>query len=436
MSNFDTKKIRAGYNSEEHNYSVNVPIYQTAAFDLADTDRAARLWALEEKAGIYSRIGNPTVGVLEERIRLIDGGKASVAVASGMAAISYTILALAEGGGNIVAASSLYGGSQDAFKNFYTRLGIETRFVEDRHNPAAYDEYIDENTKAVYIESISNPNAELYNVEDIAKIAHKHGVPLVVDNTVATPYLYSPFEHGADIIVYSATKGLGGHGTTVGGIIVEKGDFNYSPERYPQLYKKLYKSRDRQGNPRSPHDLAPESPLVILIRALYLEYIGAALSPFSAYEIIQGFNTISERLSKQVSSAEKIVEFLETRSEVEWVRHPSAKNSPFKSLAERDFPRGAGAILSFGFKGTLEQFDEFIGHLNYFSYHVNIGDVRSLIVNSPKTTHGEFTAEELKFADIPDNLVRISVGLEDPRDLIEDLENAFNHVFGNERREA
>lgn len=430
MADFDTLRIRAGYDPEEHNYAVNVPIYQTAAFDLGSIRRADSLWTMEDDSPIYTRIGNPTVTVLEERIKALDGAYAALALSSGMAAISYTVLALTENGGNIVAANSLYGGSEDSFSHFFPRFGAQIRFAENRFDPDSYEKAIDENTRGIYIESISNPNAELYDIEAFADIAHKHQIPLIVDNTVATPFLFNPIKHGADIVIYSATKAIGGHGNTIGGIILESGNFIYSEEKFPQFYEKSYKIKDKKGNRRSPYEIDSRSPFIIHLRAFYLEFIGAALSPFDAFLILQGIDTISERVKKQNENAEQIVKYLEGNENVLWVKHPSAKDSKFKALAEKYFPNGAGSILSFGFKGNEEELDSFFKHLDYFSYHVNIGDVRSLIVNSPKTTHAELDAQHLKRADIEENTVRISAGIESAKDLIDDLDKAFKYVFG------
>lgn len=426
---FDTKRIHAGYSSEDHFNAVNTPIYQTAAFDLADIDRARRLWTGAESAGLYTRVGNPTVTVLEQRITELDGGSAAIGLASGMAAISYTVLLLGEGGGNIVSASSLYGAAQESLTHFFPKFGITTRFVKNRTDANEYESLIDENTKAIYIESISNPNIEVYDFEAIAEVAHKHGIPVVVDNTIATPYLFRPFEHGADLIVYSATKGIAGHGNTIAGLVVEKGGFEYSKERFPQFHTKSYKMRDLQGNPRTPLEFAPDSPFVASLRIFYLEFIGATLGAFDAFLVLQGLSTLSERLEKQVATTKKLVEYLENKKEVEWVRHPFAKDSAYKELADKYFPNGAGAVFSFGFGGTRDQFKKFITSLEVLSYHVNIGDVRTLIANPPETTHTELEPHIQELADIPSNLVRISVGLENADDLIADFEQAFQKAF-------
>ena len=426
---FSAKAIRAGYDSSVHFNSVNPPIYQTASFDLQDIDRTRRLWTGAEAGGIYSRVGNPTAAILESRIAELDGGKAAVALSSGMAAITYTLLLLGQGGGNIVAGSSLYGAAQLDLAEFLPKYGIETKFVKDRTNPEAYRELIDENTKAVYLESISNPNIELYDIDAIAKIAHAHGVPVVVDNTVATPYLYRPFEHGADIIVYSATKEINGHGNVIAGLVVEKGDFPFDEKKYPQFYEKSWKMRDLQDNKRSAVEFIPGAPVIASLKIFFTEFFGGALGSFESYLVLQGLSTLSVRLDKKISTVKKVVEFLESRDEVEFVRHPFAKGSEFKTLADRDFPKGPGALLSFGFKGTREQEGIFIKSLKNFSYHVNIGDVRSLITNPPENTHTELDPELRDLAGVPDNLIRLSIGLEDPEDLINDLTQAFEKAF-------
>ncbi len=426
---FSAKAIRAGYDSSEHFNSVNPPIYQTASFDLQDIDRTRRLWTGAEAGGIYSRVGNPTGAILESRIAELDGGKAAVALSSGMAAITYTLLLLGQGGGNIVAGSSLYGAAQLDLAEFLPKYGINTKFVKDRTNPEAYGELIDENTKAVYLESISNPNIELYDIDAIAKIAHAHGVPVVVDNTVATPYLYRPFEHGADIIVYSATKEINGHGNVIAGLVVEKGDFPFDEKKYPQFYEKSWKMRDLQDNKRSAVEFIPGAPVIASLKIFFTEFFGGALGSFESYLVLQGLSTLSVRLDKKISTVKKVVEFLESRDEVEFVRHPFAKGSEFKALADRDFPKGPGALLSFGFKGTREQEGIFIKSLKNFSYHVNIGDVRSLITNPPENTHTELDPELRDLAGVPDNLIRLSIGLEDPEDLINDLTQAFEKAF-------
>lgn len=429
MADFDTKRIRAGYDPAQHNYAVNVPIYQTASFDIGDVDRAERLWTFQETGALYTRVGNPTVAALEDRLRILEDGTGAIALASGMAAISYTFLFLAQGGGNIVVSPALYGGAEDALSHFLPHYGIHAKFVEDRFSPDSYEKAIDENTKGIFLETISNPNAELYDIEAIAEVAHRHDIPLIVDNTVATPYLFHPFNHGVDIIVYSATKGISGHGSVIAGAVIENHTFHYSEEKFPQFYEKSYKLKTAELVPRSPIEVNPDAPLTTAIRGFLLEFIGAALSPFDAYLVLLGMSTISERLTKQVENTKKIVKFLEGRKEVAWVKHPSASGSPYHELAETYFPKGAGALLSFGFKGNREQLNRFIKGLSYFSYQANLGDVRSLIINSPKTTHAELDEHHLVRAGVSDDTVRISVGLEAAEDLIQDLEQALEAAF-------
>ncbi len=426
---FDTLRLKAGYEPKDHNYAVSPPIYQTAAYDFRDVENAAALFGLRELGFLYTRVGNPTVGVLEERVKTLDGGSAAIALASGMAAISYTLLNLAEGGGRILTSPYLYGGSTDSFKKIYPKFGIEFDYAKHIHTPELLGEEITPDTKAIYVESIANPNTTLLDLDAISKVAHEHGIPLVVDNTVATPYLYNPIAHGADIVIYSATKGLNGHGNAIAGLVVEAGKFNYQTEKFPQFSEKYYTLRDINGNHRSFPEVFPDGPFTSRIRFNYLNYFGAALSPFDAYLAIIGLETISERLTKQSNNAFKLAEFLQNHPQVEWVRYPALESSPSYSLYQRDYKKGAGGILSFGFKGTQKERESFLNSVQLFHYHVNIGDARSLIVNSPQTTHGELEKDEKLIADIPENLIRISAGLEDVRDLIGDLEQAFQKAL-------
>ncbi len=422
---FDTQRLRAGYEPKEHKYAVSPPIYQTAAYDFRDVENAAGLFGLREQGFLYTRIGNPTVAVLEERVKTLDKAAGVIALASGMAAISYTLLNLAEGGGRILTSPYLYGGSADSFRKIYPKFGIEFDYAKNIRTPERLAEEIRPDTKAIFVESISNPNTVLLDIGGIAKVAHEHGIPLVVDNTVATPYLYNPLEHGADIVIYSATKGLNGHGNSIAGLVLEAGSFDYQTEKFPQFSEKYYTLRDINGNHRSFPEVFPEAPFTSRIRFNYLNYFGAALSPFDAYLSIIGLESISERLGKQSHNALTLAEYLSNHPQVEWVRYPALRSSPDHALYQRDFPKGAGGVLSFGFKGTQDQRELFLNSIKLFHYHVNIGDARSLIVNSPQTTHGELQADEKEIADIPENLIRISAGLEDVTDLIADLEQAF-----------
>lgn len=429
---FDTQKVRSGYEPKDHNYAVSPPIYATTSYDFRDVENAKNLFGFREAGFLYTRVGNPTVAVLEARVQALhSGAAAALGLASGMAAISYTLLNLAEGGGRILTSPYLYGGSADSFKKIYPKLGIHIDLSENIENPEALASEIGPDTKAIFIESISNPNAYLLDVDAIAKVAHEHGIPLVVDNTVATPYLFDPFAHGADIVVYSATKGLSGHGNLIAGLVLESGKFDYATDKFPQFSEKYYTLRDESGNHRSFPEVFPGAPFTARIRFNYLNYLGAALSPFDAYLAIIGLETLSERLEKQARNAGALAEYLSANKSVEWVRYPALESSRYHALYERDFKKGAGGVLAFGFQGTQEQREAFLDALRLFHYHVNIGDARSLIVNSPQTTHGELEPHEKLAADIPENLIRISAGLEDPADLIDDLEQAFqkaNHI--------
>ena len=422
---FDTLKVRGGYNPKEHNFAVSVPIYQTASFELGDTERVERLLRFDEDGYLYTRMGNPTVAVLEQRIAALDGGTAAVAVASGMAAITYTLFSVAEGGGRILTTPHLYGGTVDSFKRIYPRFGVGIDQVTDPNDVEAFRRGITPETRAIFIESISNPNATVLDIEQIAAVAHDHGIPLIVDNTFATPYLLNPLRHGADIVVYSATKALGGHGNVIAGVIVEGGTFNWANGNFPQFTEPHFLLRDATGQERSFLELAPQAPFTLRVRLTYLIYFGAVLSPFDAYLLLQGIETLSERVQKQVATTEKIIRYLETQEAVAWVRHPAAQGSPYQALAEKYLPKGAGSTFTFGFNGTEQQSDIFINSVRLFSYQANVGDSRSLIINPPKTTHGELTPEELAFAGIPPETIRLSLGLEEPDDLIADLAQAF-----------
>jgi len=426
---FDTLKVRAGYNPKDHNNAVSVPIYQTAAYELGDTDRVNRLFTFSELGFIYSRMANPTVSVLEQRIAALDGGAAAVAVGSGMAAITFTLLNIAEGGGRILTSRQVYGGTFDSFKKLYPNFNIQFDYVDNARNIDGFRKTIKSDTKAIYVESISNPNAVVADIEELAKLAHEYKIPLVVDNTLATPYLFNPIKYGADIVVYSATKNLGGHGNVIGGLIVESGKFKWDNGNFSHFIEPYYTLRDENGRKRNFLEVFPQSPFTFRIRRNYLAYFGAPLSPFDAYLLLQGLETISERVQKQVNNAEKIVNYLENQLHVAWVKHPSAKRSPDRKLAKKYLSKGAGSTFAFGVNGTDEQINKFINSVQVFSYQVNIGDSRSLIVNSPKTTHGELTPEEQLLADITPDTIRLSIGLEDANDLIADLDQAFIKAF-------
>ncbi|SDB26924.1 O-acetylhomoserine aminocarboxypropyltransferase/cysteine synthase family protein [Eubacterium oxidoreducens] len=426
---FDTAKIHAGYNPAEHNWAISVPIYQTVAFELDNINRGLELFSFNSSDSLYTRVTNPTTEILEKRIvKMHPGATGAVAVASGMAAVSYSLLNVTGGSGRILASPRLYGGSFDSFEQIFKEYGVQVDLVPDPDDIKAYEEAIKEDTKCIYIESVSNPNATVLDIEKIAQVAHQYGIPLIVDNTLATPYLINPFEFGADVVVYSATKGLTGHGNVMAGIVVENGKFNWNKDKYPQFFKTPYFLNDLDGTPRSFLDLFVDIPFTGRIRAVYLNYMGAALSPFNAYLALIGIETLSERLNKQLDNTKKIISFLESRDEVAWVKHPWAQGSPYKKLAEKYAPKGAAAILSFGLKGDLDTVHRLLDSVKIFSLQANIGDARSLIINPAQTTHGELTPEDLQAADIDTQTIRLSIGLEDVKDLIEDLKQAFEQL--------
>ncbi|MBQ8965167.1 aminotransferase class I/II-fold pyridoxal phosphate-dependent enzyme [Ruminococcus sp.] len=418
---FDTRKIRAGYEPKDNRQAVSPPIYQTASYDFRDTEHAQNLFTYKEAGYLYTRVGNPTVTYFAERVKALDGAKNALAVGSGMAAITYTLLNLASKGGTILASPYVYGGTIDAFDRLFPELGVTIKITDAVLDPERLEAELTDDVKAVYVESVSNPNAYLADIDAISEVAHRHGVPVVVDNTLATPYLYRPFEHGADIVVYSATKSLTGHGNIIAGLILDNGDMSlYTKERYPQFYEPIVMLKGK-----SPADIFPDNFFIFRATLVYLNLLGAALSPQDAYLGIIGLETLSERVAKQSANAAKIAAYLESSPAVEWVRHPSLASYKYRELADKHLPNGGGGVLSFGIKGTAEQEAAFLNNIKLFHYHVNLGDARSLIVDSPNTTHSELTEEELKLADIPSNLIRISAGLEDADDLITDLEQAF-----------
>lgn len=427
---FDTLKVRGGYRSSEHNEAVSVPIYQSTAFELGNTERAGRLFSFTDPDPIYTRLSNPTVAVLEERAALLDGAAGAVALGSGMAAVTYSLLNAAGKNGRILSTARLYGGSVDAFDKILPDFGVTVDFVEDADDPESFEKSIFPDTKAIYVEAVSNPNSAVTDLEAVAQVAHRHGIPLIVDNTLATPYLLNPIKFGADVVVYSATKALSGHGNVIAGLVLESGKFNWAGGKYPQFTKPLYFLRDSEDRERSILEVFPATPFTGRIRAIYLNYLGAALSPFDAYLILLGLETLSERVAKQVSNAEKLIRYLESKKDyVLWVKHPYAQNSPYRELAKKYLPKGAGSVFTFGFNGTPKQYAKFLNSVKLFSYHANIGDARSIIINSPTTTHAELTPEQRKQADLAPETIRISAGLEDAGDLIADLERAFEKAY-------
>ncbi|TDT67361.1 O-acetylhomoserine sulfhydrylase [Hypnocyclicus thermotrophus] len=419
---FETLQLHAGQKPDSETGSRAVPIYQTTSYVFKDTDHAANLFALKEAGNIYTRIGNPTTAVLEERLAALDGGVGALAVASGSAAITYALLTVAKAGDEIVAARNLYGGTFNLLSNTINDFGITTKFV-DPDDLEGFRNAITEKTKAIYIETIGNPNCTLVDVEAVANIAHENGLPLIIDNTFATPYLFKPLEHGADIVVYSATKFLGGHGTSIGGIIVDGGKFDWAKSgRFDN-----FTTPDPGYHGLKYSDLGAPA-FILKARVKLLRDTGAAISPFNAFLILQGIETLSLRLERHIKNARKIVEYLNNHELVKWVSYPELDENENKALAGKYFPKGVGSIFTFGIKGGVEAGKKFIDSVELFSHLANVADAKSLIIHPASTTHGQLSEEKLKEVGIKPETIRLSIGLENVDDLIADLEQAFNKI--------
>lgn len=420
---FDTLQLHAGQEPDPTTGSRAVPIYQTTSFNFNDFDHAANLFALKESGNIYTRIMNPTTGVFEERMAALEGGVGALAVASGSAAINYTITNLASAGDEIVSANTLYGGTHNLFTNTLPKFGINTVFV-DPADLEAIKSAINKKTKAVYIETIGNPNANVADIEAIAAIAHDNGLPLVVDNTFGTPYLIRPMDFGADIVVYSATKYIGGHGTSIGGVVVDSGKFDWAASgRYPGFtepdpsYHGIVYSRDIGA-----------AAFIIKLRVTLLRDTGAALSPFNAFLFLQGLETLSLRVQRHADNALKVAKFLENHDKVSYVNYPGLESSPYYELKEKYLPKGAGGIFTFGIKGGHEAPKTFINALELFSLLANVADAKSLVIHPSSTTHQQLSDEAKLASGIREDMIRLSVGIEDVDDLIADLSQALDRI--------
>lgn len=419
---FETLQLHVGQEqADPATDSRAVPIYQTTSYVFHNSQHAADRFGLRDAGNIYGRLTNSTQDVLEKRIAALEGGVAALAVASGAAAISYTIEALAANGGHIVAQKTIYGGSANLLEQTLPGLGITTTFV-DAHDLSAVEGAIQENTRAIYIETLGNPNSDIPDIGAIAAIAHKHNLPLVVDNTFGTPYLIRPIEHGADIVVHSATKFIGGHGTTLGGIIVDSGKYDWKQSgKFPGI---------ADPNPSyhgiSFADAVGPAAFVTYIRAILLRDTGAIISPFNAFLLLQGVETLSLRLDRHIYNTKKVVEFLSKHPNVEKVNHPSLKDHPDHALYEKYFPNGGASIFTFEIKGGVKEAFKFIDNLKIFSLLANVADVKSLVIHPATTTHSQLTEEELLAAGIKNNTIRLSIGTEHVDDLIADLDQAFN----------
>ena len=418
---FETLQLHVGQEQPDPaTDSRAVPIYQTTSYVFRNSQHAADRFGLADAGNIYGRLTNSTQDVLEKRIAALEGGSAALALASGAAAITYTIEALAANGGHIVAQKTIYGGSYNLLAHTLPQYGIETTFV-DAHNLAEVEGAIKDNTRAIYLETLGNPNSDIPDIDAIAEIAHKHGLPVVVDNTFGTPYLIRPIEHGADIVVHSATKFIGGHGTTLGGIIVESGKFDWKASgKYPNI---------AAPNPSyhgvSFYDVVGPAAFVTYIRAILLRDTGATISPFNAFLLLQGTETLSLRLERHAENTAKVIEFLKNHPQVEKVNHPSIEGHPDHELYKKYFPNGGGSIFTFEIKGGKEEAWKFIDGLKIFSLLANVADVKSLVIHPASTTHSQLSEEELLDQGIKQNTIRLSIGTENINDIIEDLEAGF-----------
>lgn len=429
---FDTKRVHAGYNPCEHNGSIQVPIYQAAAFALPSAEAGRDIAEGRLPGFTYSRVGNPTVDVLEKRLAALDGAIGAACVGSGMAAISNALLNVAEGGGRIIAAHDIYGASLDILVSFLPKFGIEVDFVDDINDQAQLRAALAPDTKAIYVESITNPRTVITDLELVAHVAHEAGIPLIVDNTFPTSYLIQPLKHGADIVVYSSTKALNGHANAVSGAIVDGGSFNWAAhvDKFPQFAEPeftLY--NDQLDHVPSYNEVFGTSAFIERIKGKYVRLLGAVLGPQEAYLELIGLETISERLTKQVSNTRKIVEYLHSNPHVMKVNYSAQPGSVQEKLARRYYPHGTGSIFSFELDGTEANVNRVINNVRVWSYVPNVGDVRSLIVNPARTTHREVP---LKFWDkdgINPQLIRLSVGIESADDLIRDLDQAITRAF-------
>ncbi len=418
---FETLQLHAGQEEPDPTTGARaVPIYQTAAYVFRDSSQAADRFSLAEGGNIYGRLTNNTQEVFEKRIAALEGGAAALALSSGAAAVTYTIEALACAGEHIVSQSTIYGGTYNLLDQTLPKYGISTTFV-NIHDLNEVESAIKDNTKALFLETLGNPNSDIPDVDALAQIAHRHGIPLVIDNTFATPYLFRPIEHGADIVVHSATKFIGGHGTTLGGVIVDSGNFDWKASgKYPAI---------AEPNPSyhgvSFADAAGKEAFVTYIRAILLRDTGAAISPFNAFLLLQGTETLSLRVERHAFNTDKVVSYLAGHPQVEHVNHPALPDHPDHALYERYFPNGGGSIFTFDLKGGQKEAWKFIDHLKVFSLLANVADVKSLVIHPATTTHSQLSAEELLKQGIKPNTIRLSIGTEHIDDIIADLDSAF-----------
>ncbi|MBF0842045.1 MULTISPECIES: homocysteine synthase [Mammaliicoccus] len=420
--NKETLAIHGGQEPDPVTGSTAVPIHQTTSFTFKSTEHAQNLFALAEEGNIYSRIMNPTNDVFEKRIALLEGGVGALGVGSGQAAITLSILNIAESGSEIIASTNLYGGTYNLFAVTFKKLGIKVNFVNP-DDPENFKAAINENTKLIFAETIGNPRIDVLDIEAVSKIAHDNGIPLIVDNTFATPHLLQPIKHGADIVVHSATKFIGGHGTSIGGVIVDSGQFNWDNGKFPGLvepdpsYHGVSYARD-----------VGAAAYITKARVQLLRDLGPALSPYNAHQFLLGLETLHLRVERHSENAQKVAEFLEAHDKVSWVNYPGLKSNSYHELSNKYLPKGQGAILTFGVKGDVDSIANFVESLQLFSHLANVGDSKSLVIHPASTTHQQLSDEDQIASGVTKDLVRLSIGTESVDDIINDLEKALNQV--------
>jgi O-acetylhomoserine (thiol)-lyase len=419
---FETVSLHEGQKVDPSTNSRAVPIYQTASYQFDNTEHAANLFGLKEFGNIYSRLMNPTQDAFEQTIAKLEGGIGALAVSSGQAAITYSILNIAGSGDEIVSSTSLYGGTYNLFAITLPKLGVQTKFA-DINNLQSFRDAITEKTKAVYIETIGNPRIDVADIQAIADIAHEAGLPLIVDNTFATPYLCRPIEHGADVVVHSATKFIGGHGTSIGGVIIDSGKFDWNNEKFPGLTEP---DPSYQGIVYT--DAFGPLAYILKARVQLLRDLGSAISPFNSFLFIQGLETLALRMERHVENTLKVAKFLKDHPAVDWVNYPGLEDSPYHELSNKYLPKGAGAVLTFGVKGGVDEGRKLIESVSIFSHLANVGDSKSLIIHPASTTHQQLTEEEQRKSGVVPELIRLSIGIETVDDLIYDLENALKVI--------
>ncbi|MCQ2514237.1 MAG: O-acetylhomoserine aminocarboxypropyltransferase/cysteine synthase [Ruminococcus sp.] len=421
---FETLQLHVGQEQADPTTDARaVPIYASTSYVFHNSQHAADRFALKDAGNIYGRLTNPTQDIFEQRIAALEGGSAALAVSSGAAAVTYAIQALAKAGDNIVAAKTIYGGTYNLLAHTLPDYGVTTTFV-DPDVEGCFESAIDENTKAIYIETLGNPNSNIIDIEKVAKVAHTHNIPLVVDSTFATPFLLRPFEYGADIVVHSATKFIGGHGAAIGGVIIESGKFDWSASgKFPQFSEPNLSYHGAVFT-----NAAPSAAFVTYIRAILLRDTGATISPFHAFIFLQGLETLSLRVERHAENTKKVIDYLLNNPKVENVNHPSTPNSPYKNLYDKYFPNGGGSIFTFEIKGDEETAKKFIDNLKVFSLLANVADVKSLVIHPASTTHSQLNEQELEEQGIKPNTIRLSIGTEHIDDILFDLQEAFDKV--------